>query len=81
MFGVDASDKMIYEIATNKDNGVKLPVKKEYLFFNAQIFFQFILVSSFGNSGPFLGVHSTMGMKIDGGVNSLNLLSNNKDHY
>lgn len=36
MFGVDASDKMIYEIATNKDNGVKLPVKKEYLF-NADI--------------------------------------------
>ena len=36
MFGVDASDKMIYEIATNKDNGIKLPVKKEYLF-NADI--------------------------------------------
>ena len=36
MFGVDASDKMIYENATNKDNGVKLPVKKEYLF-NADI--------------------------------------------
>lgn len=36
MFGVAASDKMIYEIATNKDNGVKLPVKKEYLF-NADI--------------------------------------------
>lgn len=36
MFGVNVSDKMVYEIATNKGDSVKLPVKKEYLF-NADI--------------------------------------------
>lgn len=36
MFGIDENDKVIYEITTNKANGVKIPIKKEYLF-NADI--------------------------------------------
>ena len=36
MFGIDENDKVIYEIATNKENSDKIPIKKEYLF-NADI--------------------------------------------